>query len=65
MVMGPKTSANRKAAALLHRPKFYCDIKQIPWTDRRGPQDGYAESVDLCNDFRDLLDDSNFNKIPR
>lgn len=47
------------------RPKFSWDLRNAPWTDGRGPQDGYYDSVLRWKAFHDKLPDTNSNKIPR
>lgn len=52
-------------ADLPARPKFSWDLRNAaPWTDAKGPQDGYFDSVKLWKSFHDKLPASNPNKIP-
>lgn len=39
------TSAKGKGAALPSHPKCLWDMKQVSWTDGKGPQDRYTEAV--------------------
>ena len=57
--MGPAPNSG-----LPSRPKFSWDAKSAPWTDGKGDQEQYNESVTLWNAFHDVLPDSNSNKIP-
>lgn len=63
--MGSDANSAGKATALPSRPRFSWDIKQVSWTDGRGLQDGYKDAVGFQYKFHDLLDDSNFSKIPK
>lgn len=51
------------AAALLLRPRFSCDIKTVPWTDGRGDQTEFAESMGRWQAFHANLPDGYSNKI--
>ena len=57
--MGPAPQSN-----LPSRPKFSWDAKSPPWTDGKGDQEEYRNSVKLWQTFHNALPDSNSNKIP-
>ena len=59
LVMGPAPQSN-----LPSRPKFSWDAKSPPWTDGKGDQEEYRNSVKLWQTFHNALPDSNSNKIP-
>ncbi len=59
--MGP--AANDKN--LPSRPKFTWDLRNVPWTDGRGDQEGYAKKVKEWAAFHDSLTDQNSNKIQK
>ena len=46
------------------RPKFSWDLKSVPWTDGKGPQDQYAEAVSIWKLYHDSLLDETPGKIP-
>lgn len=58
--MGPAITQSE----LPKRPKFSWDIKSVPWTDGRGNQEEYANSVALWSAFHEKLPNNNSNKIP-
>lgn len=61
--MGPAGSyADKHEEKSLKR--YHWDMRSVPWTDGRGPQDEYADAVERWCDFHDLLEDKNPNKIP-
>lgn len=63
--MGPEPSAKSSGMSLPSRPRFSWDMKSVPWTDGKGPQDEYAEAVlEWCN-FHDLLPATNSNKLDK
>jgi len=49
---------------LPQRPKFSWDVRNAPWTDGIGNQEGYAESVKLWKTYHDSLVPTNSTKIP-
>ena len=51
-------------SALPSRPKFSWDVKNVPWTDGKGNQEDYKDSVKLWSAFHDKLPVANANKIP-
>lgn len=57
--MGPALTSN-----LPSRPKFFWDAKSPPWTDGKGDQEEYRDSVKLWQTFHNALPDSNSNMIP-
>ena len=61
---GESSSSHEKSIYLPSRPKFSWDVRNIPWTDGRGDQSGYARSVKLWKKFHALLAVNNSNKIP-
>ena len=62
--MGPGPSPS-SSGNLPSRPKFKWDIKNVPWTDGKGPQEEYAEEVKAWFAFHDLLPDTNSNKLDK
>lgn len=46
------------------RPRFAWDSKTVPWTDGKGDQEEYADSVSLWRAFHEKLPDNHGSKIP-
>ena len=46
------------------RPRFYWDLRNVPWIDGKGNQEGYYDAVNAWRDCHNRLQDSNNNKIP-
>ena len=59
LVMGPAP-----ANIVPTRPKFSWDAKSAPWTDCKGDQEEYSNSVKLWQAFHNALPENNSNKIP-
>jgi len=53
-----------KDFSLPNRPRFSWDIRNVPWTDGKGSQEDYKNSVDLWSAFHDALPNTNANKLP-
>ena len=62
--MGPGSGTASKAD-LPKRPKFSWDLKSAPWTDGRGSQEQYAESVKLWSLYHNTLPSSANGKVPK
>lgn len=62
--MGPEPSSS-PSGNLPSRPKFKLDLKNVPWTDGKGPQEEYAEEVKAWSAFHDLLPDTISNKLDK
>lgn len=64
--MGPDTpTRGMRHEELPSRPKFGWDTKNVPWTDGIGPQDRYAEAVQLWCCYHDMLPLNSTNRIAK
>lgn len=58
------SSSNDRSVYLPSRPKYSWDVRNVPWTDGRGDQAGYARSVKLWRKFHAHLPANKSNQIP-
>lgn len=59
--MVPETSSI--SSSIHSRSLFSWDLKTVPWTDEKGPQDAYSDIfAEWCN-FHDILPEKNADKL--
>jgi len=63
--MGPGTQTKSSGLSLPSRPRFTFDLKTVPWTDGKGPQDEYADNVKEWCDLHDILPENNPNRLKK